>query len=92
MRVLASAALAAALLGAASIAYATGFTGTIESLNATKDMVSLDNGSTYIAPKTVNLSKFKVGEKVTVSYAKAGEKMDITSIKPLSGHWMVGAG
>ena len=35
-----------------------------------------------MVPKSVKLSNFKVGEKVTVSYTKAGDKMDITSIKP----------
>jgi hypothetical protein len=78
----ACAALATALLGAASVAYAADATGMIKSLDMTKDMVTLDNGSTYVAPKSVNLSSFKVGEKVTVSYTKAGDKMDITSIKP----------
>jgi uncharacterized protein (AIM24 family) len=92
MRVIASAALATALLGAGSVAYAADFTGTIKSLNATKSLVTLDNDSTYVAPKSVNLSNFKVGEKVTMSYTKAGDKKDITSIKALSGHWMVGAG
>jgi uncharacterized protein (AIM24 family) len=74
--------LATALLGAASVAYAADATGKIKSLNTTKDMVTLDSGSSYIAPKSVKLSNFKVGEKVTVSYTKAGDKMDITSIKP----------
>ena len=32
-----------------------------------KDSITLDNGSTYLAPKSVNLSGFKVGEKVTMS-------------------------
>ena len=74
--------MAAALLGSASIAYAADATGKIKSLDMTKDMVTLDNGSSYMAPKTVKLSDFKIGEKVTVSYAKAGDKMDITSIRP----------
>ncbi len=82
MRMFASAALATALLGAASVTYAADATGTIKSLDTTKDMITLDNGSTYTAPKSVKLSDFKVGEKVTVSYSKAGDKMDITSIKP----------
>jgi hypothetical protein len=47
-----------------------------------KDSITLDNGSTYMAPKSVKLSDFKVGEKVTVSYSKSGVTMDITSIKP----------
>ena len=74
--------MAAALLGSASIAYAADTTSKIKSLDMTKDMVTLDNGSSYMAPKTVKLSDFKIGEKVTVSYAKAGDKMDITSIRP----------
>jgi Cu/Ag efflux protein CusF len=82
MRMFTSAALATALLGAASLAYAADATGTIKSLDTTKDMVTLDNGSSYMAPKGVKLSDFKVGEKVTVSYTKAGDKMDITTIKP----------
>jgi hypothetical protein len=30
----------------------------------------------------MKLSDFKVGEKVTVSYTKTGDKMDLNSIKP----------
>jgi uncharacterized protein (AIM24 family) len=82
MRMIAGAVLAAALLGAASVAYAADATGTIKSLDMSKDMITLDNGSSYMAPKSVKLSDFKVGEKVTVSYSKAGDKMDATSIKP----------
>jgi uncharacterized protein (AIM24 family) len=82
MRMFAGAALAAALLGAASVAYAADITGTIKSLDTSKDMITLDNGSSYMAPKGMKLSDFKVGEKVTVSYTKAGDKMDATSIKP----------
>jgi Cu/Ag efflux protein CusF len=79
---LASAVVATALMGAASVAYAADATGKIKSLDMTKDMVTLDSGSSYMAPKSVKLSNFKVGEKVTVSYTKAGDKMDVTSIKP----------
>ena len=82
MRMFVSAALAAAVLGAASIAYAADATGTIKSLDMSKDMVTLDNGASYVAPKSMKLSDFKVGEKVTVSYTKAGDRMDATSIKP----------
>ncbi len=82
MRMFTSAALAVAFLGAASVAYAADATGTIKSLDMAKDMITLDNGSTYMAPKSVKLSDFKVGEKVTVSYSKSGATMDITSIKP----------
>ncbi len=82
MRMFVSAALAAAVLGAASVAYAADATGTIKSLDMSKDMVTLDNGASYVAPKSMKLSDFKVGENVTVSYTKAGDRMDATSIKP----------
>ncbi len=82
MRMLIGAVLATALVGAASVAYAADATGKIKSLDMTKDMITLDSGSSYMASKSVKLSNFKVGEKVTVSYTKAGDKMDITSIKP----------
>ncbi len=82
MRVFIHAIAAAALLGGASVALAADATGTIKSLDAAKDMVTLDNGSTYMAPKSVKLAAFKVGEKVMITYAKSGDKMDITSIKP----------
>jgi hypothetical protein len=59
-------------------------TGKIKSLDMTKDMVTLDNGSSYVAPKNMKLSDFKIGEKVTVSYTKTGDKMDIGSMKPAS--------
>jgi uncharacterized protein (AIM24 family) len=82
MRMFATAAFAAALIGAASVAYAADASGKIKSLDMSKDMITLDNGSSYMAPKGTKLSDFKVGEKVTVSYTKAGDKMDATSIKP----------
>ena len=82
MRMLFGAVLATALLGAASAAYAANATGKIKSMDAAKNMVTLENGASYMAPQDVKLSNFKVGEKVTVSYTKAGDKMDLTAIKP----------
>jgi hypothetical protein len=83
MRIFVPVVAATALLGAISAAFAADATGAIKSLNMTTDMVTLDNGSTYVAPKSVSLSNFKVGQKVMIKYAKTGGKMDITSIKPV---------
>lgn len=82
MRMLQGAVLTTALLTLASAAVAAEATGKIKTLDMAKAMVTLDNGSTYIAPKSTKLSNFKVGEKVTVSYNKSGDKMDVASIKP----------
>ena len=59
----------------ASVAFAAGTTGTIKSLDPGKGTISLHNRSTYMAPKSVKFSDLKVSEKVTVSYAKARDKM-----------------
>ena len=50
MRMLVGAVVATALLGSASIAYAADATAKIKSLDMTKDIVTLDNGSSYMAP------------------------------------------
>ena len=82
MRMIISAVAATVMLGGA--AYAADATGAIKSLDIAKNMITLDNGSTYSAPKSIKLTNFKVGEKVTVSYTKNGDKMDLTSIKPVT--------
>ena len=82
MRMLTCAVLAAAFVGATSVAFAADATGKIKSLDTSKKMITLDDGQSFMAPLSVKLSNFKVGEKVTVSYTKAGDKMDATSVKP----------
>ena len=87
MRIVVTAVAATALLGAVSVAFAADATGKIKNVDMNKDMIMLDNGSSYSVPKSVKLSNFKVGEKVTVIYNKTGDKFDVTSIngKPAAG-------
>jgi hypothetical protein len=59
MRMLQGAVVATALLAIASAANAAEATGKIKSLDMTKDMVTLDNGSSYMAPKNMKLSDFR---------------------------------
>ena len=42
----------------------------------------MDSGSTSMAPASVKLSSFKVGDKVTVNYTLSNGKMELSSIKP----------
>ena len=56
-------------------------TGTIKSLDTSKDMIALDNGSLHGA-QGHEAFRLQGRQKVTVSYTKAGDKMDATSIKP----------
>jgi Cu/Ag efflux protein CusF len=76
--------LAALLVAGASAAFAADATGTIKSIDAAKNTMTLDNGSTYVAPASVKLSTFKVGEKVSVDYTMSNGKMEASSIKPAS--------
>jgi Cu/Ag efflux protein CusF len=82
MRVIFAALVAASLIGAAGAAYAADATGTIKTLDAAKNIVTLDNGATYDIATGVSLSGFKVGEKVKVTYTQSGKMMDASAITP----------
>jgi Cu/Ag efflux protein CusF len=82
MRIVFGALAAASLIGLAGAAYAADATGTIKSLNVAKDRVTLDNGATYDIAKGVNLSGFKVGEKIKLTYTQSGKMMNATAIAP----------
>ena len=82
MRIMLSALAAAAILGAANLAYAAEATGTIKSIDMSKHTVTLDNGSTYDVAKNIKLNGMRVGERVTLTYQQSGKAMDATAIKP----------
>jgi Cu/Ag efflux protein CusF len=73
---------AAAILGAANLAYAAEATGTIKSIDMSKHEVTLNNGSTYDVAKSVKLDGLKVGEEVRLTYSQSGKAMEVTAIKP----------
>jgi Cu/Ag efflux protein CusF len=82
MRIFLGALAATSLIGLAGAAYAAEATGAIKSVDANKNVVTLDNGSTYDMAKNVSLAGFKPGEKVTVTYTQSGKMMDGKAIKP----------
>ena len=71
----------AAVLISAPLALAADVSGDITSVDNTANTITLKDGSVYTSPKDVDISKFKVGEKVNISYDKSGDKMMITKIK-----------
>lgn len=73
---------AVALISGMSIAFAADATGVIKTIDTVKDIVTLDNGSTFEAQSSMKLATFKVGEKVTVTYTTVGGKMEASAIKP----------
>ena len=82
MRIVLSALAGAAILGAATAAYAAEATGIIKSIDISKHEVTLNNGSTYDVAKSVKLDGLKVGEKVRLTYSQSGKAMEATAIKP----------
>ncbi len=63
-------------LTAATVAYGADATGAIKSIDATAHSVTLDNGQVYDLGSNMSLSKFKVGEKVKITYqAQNGKNM-----------------
>jgi Cu/Ag efflux protein CusF len=77
-------AVVAGVFAAASLAYAATASGTIKNIDMAKDTVTLNNGSTFVAPSTLKLSAFKVGEKVSVTYSQSSGKMRASALTPSS--------
>lgn len=73
-------AVAATLVALVSSANAASATGTIKSIDATKDTVALSDGSVYSVPPSVKIAQFKVGQKVTVMYVKHNGKMEASGV------------
>jgi hypothetical protein len=67
--------LAGVLASSAAFAAPLTKSGEIKSINAIKHEIHLSSGETFSLPKTYNFNKLKVGEKVTVSYEKKGNRM-----------------
>jgi opacity protein-like surface antigen len=75
--------LGATLMSTAAFAD-TNVTGVIKSIDAKTHMLTLADGTTYMIPKTMKADKFKVGEKVTLSWDLKGTDRVIDTLKPAS--------
>ncbi len=77
---------AAAILGAATTAFAAELThtatGRIKSVDLMRHAVTLEDGSTYKAARGVNLKRMKVGDKVTVIISGFGGTIEASAITP----------
>lgn len=72
--------LAAVLASPVAYAAPNSKSGEIKSINAGKHEIHLASGETFRLPKTYDVKKLKVGEKVTVSYAKKGNRMIASAV------------
>ena len=66
--------VAAFAMTAATYAFAADITSTIKSMDMTTHTVTLDNGIVYNFDSKFDLSKFKVGEKVKLTYSEQNGK------------------
>ena len=79
-------AVAAAILGAATAAFAAEptykATGKIKSVDVMRHVITLEDGSTYKVTRGVNIKRMKAGEKVTVTTSKFGGTLEASAITP----------
>jgi Cu/Ag efflux protein CusF len=79
-------AAAAAILGAATTAFAAEpthkATGTIKSVDVMRHVITLEDGSTYKVARGVNIKRVKAGEKVVVTTSKFGGPVEASAITP----------
>ncbi len=73
---------ATAILGTTG-AFAAEVTGTIESKDAAKQTVTLDNGQVYHLPRNENLSELQVGDAVIVTFETTNGQHMATIIDPM---------
>jgi Protein of unknown function (DUF1344) len=74
---------AAIVIGAPIAAHADNDTGLIKAIDIPNESLTLESGASYVAPKSVDLTVLKVGEKVMVTYAKTGSTVDVSAIAPV---------
>jgi Cu/Ag efflux protein CusF len=77
---------AAAILGAATTAFAAESahraTGKIKSIDVMRHVITLEDGSTYKVARGVNIKRIKAGEKVIVTTSKFGGTVEASAITP----------
>lgn len=81
MKKLIGAMTAIAILASAGAALADTANGKIKSVDQTTRMIILDNGHSYEAAKTVDISKLKAGELVTLTFSVVNGKNGVSSLK-----------
>ena len=79
-------AAAAAILGAATTAFAAEAThkttGRIKAVDLMRHVITLEDGSTYKVARGVNIERMKAGETVTVTTSGFGGTIEASAIAP----------
>jgi hypothetical protein len=84
MRKLIIAATAVAVVLSAANAFAKDVNGTIMSINAKADTITLTNGQIVHLPEGVEAETLKAGERVAITYStNAAGKTVVTGIRPI---------
>jgi Cu/Ag efflux protein CusF len=72
--------VALAVLAGSTLAAATTATGTIKLLDPASHKLTLSSGQIFVTPASWDFKKYKVGEKVKVSYEMKNGAMQATQI------------
>ncbi|MEZ2132587.1 MULTISPECIES: DUF1344 domain-containing protein [unclassified Sinorhizobium] len=72
--------ISTALLLAATAAFAASATGSIKSVDLKTHAVTLSDGQRFMFPAHMDLSKLRVGEKVTITYGTKAGKHEASKI------------
>ena len=67
---------------AATVAYGASASGAIKSIDTATHSVTLANGQTYVFGSTMNLSTYKVGEKVKITFEAQNGKNMASALAP----------
>jgi Cu/Ag efflux protein CusF len=73
--------LVTTLLVGSALAASMSMSGVIKTIDAAKKDITLQSGDTFTVPAKFDAKKFKVGEKVTITYDKKGDKMVASDIE-----------
>ncbi len=77
-----AAALGMSMLSTAAFATTQSATGAVKSTDAARHEIVLEDGQTFEAGSKINFGKIKVGDKITIKFAKKGDKLIATKVKP----------
>ena len=82
MRVFIISATAFAFLATAPLAIAATDVGTVKSVNAKGDAITLDDGKVFVLAEGTEAESVKIGTKVKVTYSLKSGKMVATKVEP----------
>jgi len=79
-KLLATLSAAVLMLSVSAAAYAEETQGMLKSIDAAKNTVTLEDGTVFEMPATVDPATLKIGDVVRITYENAGDKKIVSEI------------